>query len=114
MFMKVAISIRTESVNGDATKLLSLLALAAGAVAIPETSNADIIFTDLSANPVTVGTNANSSFLIDNLPGTARLGFLENPKGLPRQSIVASQQAGYVRLKTASSFLVKVDAGVTW
>src|SRR2546429_7217037 len=31
-----------------------------------------------------------------------------------RSSIVASQQAGYVRLKTASSFLVKVDAGVTW
>ena len=60
--------------KGDSTKLLSLLALAAGAIAMPQTGNADIIFTDLSASPVTVGNNATTNFLIDTLPGTARLG----------------------------------------
>ena len=54
--------------SGDPSKLLSLLALAAGAASMPQTSNADIVVTDLSI-PVTVVGNTNSSFLIDNLPG---------------------------------------------
>lgn len=41
--------------RGDRAKLVSLLALATGATAIPQASNADIIFTDLSSNPIHVG-----------------------------------------------------------
>src|SRR5258706_15109147 len=89
--------------HDDSSKLISLLALAAGAIAMPQTSNADVIFTDLSANSITVGTNASASFLLDNLPGTARLGFVSyqgiNSKGFYRL-VSAGQKAGYVRLKT--------------
>src|SRR5207249_11763580 len=60
----------------DSSKLVSLLALAAGAVAMPQTSNADIIFTDLGTNAVTIGPNDIQPFTITNLPGVARLGFL--------------------------------------
>src|SRR5437870_2953982 len=58
----------------DASKLASLLALAAGAVAMPQTSNADIIFTDLSSAPPNVGYLGATSFIISTLPGTAQLG----------------------------------------
>src|SRR5438067_9618398 len=84
--------------NDDSSKLMSLLALAAGAVAMPQTSNADIIFTDVSTDPgATVGTSSATSFIISNLPGIARLAF-----GLHTQQtlvgtlnfIQASQTAG--------------------
>jgi len=59
----------------NTTKLASLLTLAAGAIAIPQTSNADIIFTDLSSNPQGVGyTSANAVFPLD-LPGSVQFGF---------------------------------------
>ena len=111
-----------ESSNGDSSKLLSLLALAAGAVAMPQTSNADIIVTDLSASPVTVVGNTNSSFLIDNLPGIsggrAQLGFQgdANPNRLPTShSVRASQRQGYVRLATDRlGFVLPLVAGLTW
>src|SRR5579862_781214 len=85
------------------SKLMSLLALAAGAVAMPQASNADIIFTDLSANPFSVLGINTSSFLIDNLPGTAQLGFqghtiINPPMMLTTHSVKASQRGGYVRL----------------
>src|SRR5712691_11282500 len=92
--------------KGDASKLVSLLALATGAVAMPQTSNADIIFTDLSGNPVHVGANSTPSFLISNLPGSAQFGFLFHQMvtntlttGSARW-IVAGQIAGYIRLAT--------------
>src|ERR1022692_2828759 len=56
----------------DPTKLLSLLALATGAAAMPQTTNADIIFTDLSSYPVTVGYSGVAEFDF-TLPGTAQL-----------------------------------------
>ena len=63
--------------KGDACKLVSLLALAAGATAMPQTSNADIIYTDLTSAPVQIGFSggAGSLFLINNLPGGASLRF---------------------------------------
>jgi hypothetical protein len=59
--------------NGESSKLVSLLALATGAVAIPQTGNADIIYTDLSSSPVTTG--YGNSYTISTLPGTATLTF---------------------------------------
>lgn len=103
----------------ESSKLLSLLALAASAAAIPQTGNADIIFTDLSTNQITIGPNAASSFLATNLPGTAQFGFglHEKPSALMISSsrwVTVGQKAGYVRLKTHSSFVVPVAAGLTW
>lgn len=115
-------SVSVSSGNyGDASKLMSLLALASGALAMPQTSNADIIFTDLSANAPIVGTNASASFVITNLPGTARLGFeaqhvqhtsIHEPASA--RWVSAFQSKGYVRLKTHSSFVVPVGKGLTW
>src|SRR5437870_1910235 len=97
--------------NGDSSKLMSVLALATGALAMPQTSNADIIFTDLSANPPTIAGTNTSSFLIENLPGTARLGFLgathtNVPQMLTTHSIRAVRRGGYVRIKTDAAGFV--------
>src|SRR5258706_5385120 len=111
--------------KGDASKLVSLLALATGAVAMPQTSNADIIFTDLSGNPGDVGDNSGASFLISNLPGIARFGFQFTQVATNTVTtgssrwIVAGQAAGYVRVATTGGaggfFLVKAnDKSVTW
>jgi hypothetical protein len=103
--------------KGDSAKLLSLLALAGGAIAMPQTSNADIVFVDLSASPMHVGTGAASSYIINTLPGTAQLGFHTHTN----QTLISSsrfvsgrQQAGYVRIKTQASFFVMANYGQTW
>jgi len=104
--------------DGDASKLMSLLALAAGALAMPQTSNADIIFVDLSTSGISVGANTSPSFLTDNLPGTARLGFQAHHRGTTSITsvrwVTAGQKAGYVRVKSVSSLVIPVDAGLTW
>jgi hypothetical protein len=106
-----------EGINSS-TKLASLLSLAAGAVAIPQTSEADVIMTDLSASPGHVGFLYSQQFTINNLPGTARMGFSFVQQGTTstnyRRGVFASQVAGYVRLKTNASFVVHVPAGVSW
>jgi hypothetical protein len=68
-------SIPTEGLGSqtDATKLVSLLALATGAVAMPQTGQADIIYTDLSSSPVAV--NYSSAPFWFTVPGTAQVGF---------------------------------------
>jgi hypothetical protein len=102
----------------DSSKLVSLLALAAGALAMPQSSNADVIVTDLSTNFVTVGPNGSPSFLIDNLPGTARLGFDAHERSTligSSRVVSAGQKGGYVRVKSnAASFLLPAAAGATW
>ena len=57
------------------TKLVSLLALATGAVVMPQTGSADIIYTDLSSG-VLVGYDAGGidSFLFTGLPGAVKFG----------------------------------------
>ena len=55
----------------DSTKLVSLLALAAGAIAMPQTGSADIIYTDLGGSPATVGFGSGSAEYLVSLPGTA-------------------------------------------
>lgn len=57
----------------DTTKLVSLLALASGSIAMPQTGQADIIYTDLSSSPVAV--NYNSTPFWFSVPGTAQVGF---------------------------------------
>ncbi len=106
--------------RGDSAKLLSLLALAGGALAMPQSSNADIVFTDLSANPVQVGLLANTSYIINNLPGTAQLGFHVHTNQSTLMGVSSSrwitgrQQAGYLRIKTLVSSFVMVNAGRVW
>jgi len=101
--------------SDDSSKLISLLALAAGALAMPQTSNADVIFNDLGANFVTIGPGGTNSFLIDNLPGTARLEFasLHNAQNTSRV-VTARLAGGYVRLRTHSSFALMAGLGATW
>src|SRR5882724_10298112 len=116
------IRLTTKSESGDRSpsRLMSLLAMATGALAMPQASDADIIFTDLSGNPATVSGTNNSTFLIDGLPGTARLGFcghtILNPgMMLTTHSVRASQRGGYVRLKTDNAGFVKLaGAGLNW
>ena len=104
--------------NDDSSRLLSLLALATGAVAMPQSSNADVVFTDLGTNFVTIGPGGVASFLIDNLPGTAKLGFEAHARataGGSSRAVSGGQKAGYVRMKTGSnSFVVPTPAGPTW
>ncbi|SRR5258706_5378952 len=101
--------------SDDSSKLLSLLALAAGAVAMPQSSNADVVFTDLGNNFVTIGPGGVASFLIDNLPGTAKLGFEAHAPAASSRVVTGGQKAGYVRMKTdAHSFVVPTPAGPTW
>src|SRR5438105_110174 len=109
-----------ETRMGESTRLMSLLALATGAIAMPQTSNADIVFTDFGGNPILVfGTNSGS-FLINTLPGTARIGFcghsiVSPPMMLSTHSVRASQKYGYVRLKTdAAGFVKLTGAGLNW
>jgi len=101
--------------SDDSSKLLSLLALAAGAVAMPQSSNADVVFTDLGNNFVTIGPGGVASFLIDNLPGTAKLWFEAHAPAASSRVVTGGQKAGYVRMKTdAQSFVVPTPAGPTW
>jgi hypothetical protein len=110
---------KTSATNttADSAKLLSLLALATGAVAIPQTSNADIVFVDLSANPVHIGELANHDFIINTLPGTAQIGF--HAKTQPTvvsfsHWVTGRQQAGYVKFLTKMGYFVRASAGQTW
>lgn len=70
------VSITSSTNQPDSTKLVSLLALAAGAVAMPQSSEADIIYSDMTANPVQVGfLGGGASFMFTNLPGSVLFGF---------------------------------------
>jgi hypothetical protein len=65
----------TESL-ADSGKLVSLLALAAGAAAMPQSSHADIIYQNLSANPQRVGYAGGYGDAYQfTVPGTAQFGF---------------------------------------
>lgn len=90
----------------DSSKLVSLLALAAGAVTMPETGNANIVYNDLGANPGIVNF-LNSTYAI-SLPGGALLGFQQSHHGATNltstRRIVVGKAAGYVQLKTNNLF----------
>ena len=90
---------------------------------MPQTSQADIIVTDLSSHPATVVGNTNSSFLIDNLPGLgagqAQLRFQGDARATrpaTSHSVRASRVgSGFLRLATdKQGFVLPVAAGLTW
>jgi len=107
--------------SADGSKLMSLLALAAGALAIPQSSNADIVFTDLSSAPVTVGPLADPSYLL-NLPGTHQFSFRNlvqhTTNGATAYIVRAGQVSAtgvFVNLKTDGNFfVVPVGKSVLW
>jgi hypothetical protein len=105
--------------KGESAKLASLLALAAGAIAMPQTSNADIVITDMSGNPARVGFLSGPSFTITNLPGTAQMQFkfAQAKTGTSSVRGVLASQVGvgaYVRIKTNAYIVVHVPAGFVW
>jgi hypothetical protein len=109
----------SEAGRGDQAKLLSLLALGAGAIAMPQTSQADIVWRDLTSNPANVGFSAGfgSTFLVDTLPGGAQLNFRTFTHATAvttLRRVTAIQAAGYVRLKTNGAFVVPASQGKTW
>jgi len=108
----------THKPGHESAKLASLLALATGAIAIPQTGSADVIVTDMSGNPAHVGFQFDPSFVITNLPGTARLGFSFHRQGTSSltslRGVLAGQVAGYVRVKTNANLMVHVPAGMAW
>lgn len=104
--------------NDDSSKLISLLALAAGTAAMPQTSNADVIYTNLSANPEIVGYLRDPLFQI-NFTGDAKLNFFTRHHSTTGSSVTsiavsAKQAGGYVKLKTNLAFAVHVGAGFRW
>jgi len=104
----------------DSAKLISLLGLAAGAVAMPQAANADIIYTNLSANPLQIGFSAGFgiSNAISSLPGTAQINLkthtVQTLGGSTDRFLLVSQKAGYARIKTLNGFALPVGAGRIW
>lgn len=106
-------------------KLASLLALATGAVAIPQTGQADIIYTDISSTPAHVGFAADALFKF-NVPGSAQVGFARDNKiaytspgslTVNFRSVIAGQvgagaEAG-IRV-FANGFVAPQAPGATW
>jgi hypothetical protein len=66
------------ALKNDHSKLVSLLALAAGATAMPQTGNADIIYVDQN---YAVSWDGLRSFETSNLPGNVQLGFAAHRSG---------------------------------
>jgi hypothetical protein len=65
--------------NSDSAKLVSLLALAAGAASMPQVTNADIFVNDFGGNPKHVGFGpGDESFADLPLPGTVHFGFVRH------------------------------------
>jgi hypothetical protein len=97
------------------SKLVSLLALATGAVAMPQSSQADIIFTDLSSNPAQVGYLFNQSFVITNLPGTAQFGFSRHSVGSSFRAVTVGATFGYVKVKANNTHVALPQSeGKVW
>jgi len=112
--------------RGDQTKLVSLLALATGAVVIPQTGRADIFYTDLSSSPVTVSPSGINSYTF-SLPGGAQFGFTAyqaqrgtSSSGIRQfyyRTILAGQQGGSISAgiqTNGNSFAVTHSQGDVW
>ena len=109
----------------DPTKLVSLLALATGAAAMPQTTNADIIFTDLSSSPVTVGYSGVAQYNF-TLPGNAGLKIFRRQgtgntvelsgsvRSSHRRTLDVYQSRGSVKLNVNNYFVVPRAKGDVW
>ena len=87
---------------------------------MPQTTNADVIYTNLSSSPEIVGNLRDPSFQI-NFGPNAQLNFLTHhisttiASSVTFRSVLARQAGGYVMLKTnGNSFAVHVGAGLRW
>ena len=124
-----ASSVQSTSTSkpADSAKLVSLLALAAGAAAMPQSADAGIVFTDLSFSPVTVGYSGIAQYNLV-LPGTAQFGFMRQHANSPPtssgrafyyRSVVAGKLGGAASVKvnvtaTAGSFIAAHAKGDPW
>ncbi len=103
---------------GDPAKLASLLALATGAL-MPQASNADIIYTDLSSSPGMVGYGSGGGFDVD-LPGDALLTFGRQrvytyPASVrSTQTVFVRAGAGIVGVQADGNFVHPFAAGAAW
>jgi hypothetical protein len=87
--------------KAETSKLISLLALAAGAATIPQTGIADIIYTP---GGETVSFDTSHFFTIMNLPGNAQIGFTAHAGGTfssIRSVTMGKRGSGYINMKVA-------------
>lgn len=104
--------------KSDPAKLVSLLALATGAVAMPQSASADIIYTDLTSSPVTVGANGVSSFSL-SFPGQVQFGFQGRHGtngGTYYRSVVVGKLGGAVAasVQGVGGFALQRGKGAAW
>jgi hypothetical protein len=104
--------------KSDPAKLVSLLALATGAVAMPQSASADIIYTDLTSSPVTVGANGVSSFSL-SFPGQVQFGFQVKRRSTGftyYRSVVVGKLGGLVAasVQGVGGFALQRGKGAAW
>ncbi len=111
--------------SSNSTKLMSLLALASGAVAIPQTGQADIIYYDLTSSPAEVGFGGNSVFQF-TVPGSANVGFTRdtrveytyiNSRFVSYRSVIAGNLGGGADAGVrglGNGFVVPLGLGAAW
>ena len=110
--------------EGNSTKLVSLLALAAGAAAIPQSGQADIIYTNL-VSPVSVSYSGITNFELafpgnPSLPGNAHVGFAAKQiqagntyyRSVAFRNLAATDLAVFVQGK--SGFALHRSSGAAW
>jgi hypothetical protein len=110
----------------DNTKLISLLTLAAGAVALPQTGQADIIYTDMTSSPTQVGWATTDQFLF-TLPGNALFGFQRQETSTSTaygastiyyRTVLAGDLGGGspagIRANSSNGLAVAMPFGATW
>ncbi len=104
--------------KSDPAKLVSLLALATGAVAMPQSASADIIYTDLTSSPVTVGANGVNSFSL-SFPGQVQFGFQVKRRSTGftyYRSVVVGKLGGAVAasVQGVGGFALQRGKGASW
>lgn len=115
-------SVVTVATQTHPAKLASLLALAGGAVALPQTGQADIIYTDLSSSPVAV--NYNSAPFWFTVPGSVQVGFFgavqtvtTSPYSVQTfqyRLVLAGVPAGIGGVGGAGNLVQHLPFGATW
>jgi hypothetical protein len=85
-------------------RLLSLLALSAGALAMPQEGEAGIVFTDLGPSGITVGFTSGVNSWVGALPGGVNLSLW---KVTTTHNGVTAFQSVYLGKKTGTGLLVK-------
>lgn len=108
----------------ETTRLVSLLTLAAGAVALPQNTQADIIYENLTSSPVTIGYGGGVDTFLFNLPGNASFGFERRQTSnsttlftINYRTVLAGDRGGVSPAGIrggGNGFVVPMAAGATW